>query len=197
MELTKRKLVAVIILVASIFSLLTALGILKEQEKLRKNVDIERELENIKTQLGTGNIKESGNLLKFSNEINNIVCEKVLSQFFYFINKKEFDKAYAMLDEDYKKLFDVNEMLFKARYDFDNEKIYQINNIQRLNARTVLDVSIFNQKDLEEYKGSIPVSRKIFSVTDDHKLDDIGIKRIEDINKKESQANIEINILRK
>lgn len=130
-----------------------------DQEKPKK---VEGGLQNIiKTQITKNNASAPEASLDTPDFV---LANKVMADFFTYINKKDYDKAYLMFDEAYRKDFELTNELFKVRYDFEEEKIFTVKKLYKTDEdRIVADVVIENSKN-GEVKGATERSYTIYKL---------------------------------
>ena len=133
--MTKNQRLGFIILASSLSVLLLLLipiGI-KEKAEGQKRNEITQKAKEIETKKAETKIN-----VKPADEV---VVNGILGDFTSLINKKDFDKAYAMIDESYAKDFELTKDTFKDRYNFDNERKLVIENIDsKLSDRWIVDL---------------------------------------------------------
>lgn len=182
------------ILIFTVFSLVVLLLTLSididTDKKIKQTADINNNLYSTKQEMGITEIKE-GNFNNQFNKVSEYIAEIVIGEFFYHINSKDFDSAYEMLDKDYIDLWNVNKGYFVGKHDYQNQKSYLIREVNEVGGRYIVKTDIFDTADIHSGKS---LSRKVFSISNNSKLDDIGIKSITGMNTKEIRKNLSIEI---
>lgn len=171
----ENKIIAIILIAVSLLSLLFLTATHFDQKKIREN-------KNLSTSYKTASSsKETINNKNFSlterargdNELVNI--EKIIGEFYFYINSKDYEKAFEMLNEDYIDFYELSLEHFKGKHDYKDEKIYSIRSTQIEPDRYIIGVDLINRADLESgNKGSL--SRITLGYIKDKGLDEVGIK---------------------
>lgn len=155
--MSKNQKIGVIVIVVSLCFLLLfiAMSITTKQENKRKviyNNNVKETLIN----------KEAGIAKEDITSADMVIANKVLSDFFYAINSKDYDKAYSMMDEEYTKDFGLNKDFFKLFYEFDEEKIFTVMKINaKTNDRLIVTLNI-ESSNIEDRKGFMEKQFTIF-----------------------------------
>lgn len=165
------KKIGIVLIVLSIFFILLGVGLKKDLNRLdeRKNT-MKNQFENKKEEM---NIKQD-DITETDIASKKKMAIKAINDFIYYINIKEYEKAYNFLDKEYVKDFDIKLENFKKRYTFSNEIIIRFENYTFDHN----DVGLFNtfliNKENDEF------IKKTFTVyptsNATYRLIDIGIK---------------------
>lgn len=160
-------------LISSLLVLLLLLiptGVKQKADKNKRN-EISKKVKEIKNE-------KSKTKTDVKTDDDEVVVNKILSDFASAINKKDFDKAYIMIDESYKKDFDLTKDTFNDMYNFDNEKKLVIKNIYNHSDRWIVDLVFqdINAKDSAMVRKTFTISKK------DSKFQDIGLIAVKNIN---------------
>lgn len=181
--MTKNQKLGLIILTSSLIVLVLLLlpsGV-KEKAAEQKRSEITqkaKEIENKKTEAK-----------KSVSPADEVVVNEILGNFTTAINRKDFDKAYSMLDETYTKDFDLSKDTFKDRYNFASEKKLVIENTDsKQSDRWVVEL-VFQETNAPKDKGMV---RKTFTIykkgEGKYTIADVGILIENAVNKKQQVA---------
>jgi len=126
----RKKIIALVIILSGLFLVMLGYGLKKDLKKIEENekkVSVKSAFEDTKKEM---NISKSDNRIQSNNAIREKVITKYISEFIYHINKKEFEKAFDMLDKEYIEDFNITLETFKKSYDFKKEKYIKFKNIE-------------------------------------------------------------------
>lgn len=169
--MTRNQKIGVIIIVSSLFFLLLFMAMSKttRQEKKRKAVYGDNPKETLI-------VNNTEILKKDISSTDMVIANRVLSDFFYAINSKDYDKAYSMIDEGYINDFRLTKAFFKLFYEFDEEKIFTVMKIDaKTEDRLVVTLNI-ESSNIENGKGFMEKQFTIFKKGEDkYTLADKGI----------------------
>lgn len=191
--MSDKKIIALIILAISCLTLIFLFAFNLEKDKKTEDQGLANKLEEVVKNKETINtegltIKEKA---KGNHELPNI--EKIIGEFYYYINKKDFEEAYNMLNKEYVELYGLSLEHFKGKYDYENEKIYTIRSTQIEPDRYIIGVDLINKKDLEAGDNG-KISRVTFGYIKGKGLDEVGIKWISELKIIEETEKARITI---
>lgn len=145
------------------------------------------------------NKKNSSDSFKETNKPSDIVkliAEKRVGTFIDYINNKQYENAYSMLNKEYIDTFKVSLEQFKGKYNYKRNKMYVIRNIDtHYGIRLVASVDIVDEKDVKEGNPNPVKETKYISLYDDGSIDDIGIVSIKSMNESEKKGKVEVSLL--
>jgi hypothetical protein len=95
-----------------------------------------------------------------------VIANKVMADFFAYINKKDYDKAYSMFDEAYKKDFELTNDLFRVKYEFEEEKIFTIKKLYKTNEDRIVADVVIESSNKDQGKGATEKSYTIYKKGD-------------------------------
>lgn len=113
------------------------------------------------------------------------IINKIIGNFTKEINYKNFEKAFSMLDKEYIEDFDVELSFFKERYNFKNEKKFNIYNINSdIKDRYIVDIE-FQDVEANQNEGIV---RKTFTIykndNKEYTISEFGVLEEEELNLK-------------
>lgn len=176
-KLEKNKIIGIIIIIVSLIIFIYAISLSNDYKKLDKYEG------NLKQEIKSQIKEENINSKIFNNKLDKgeieIKIYDLISDFYYKINSKNFDKAYNMINQDYKTDTGLTFLDFKNRYDIKDNLIFKIENIENVDNHYIAEVITYRDSYKNIYK-----SKQYFTIFLDEKpsLIDIGVKNIEEIN---------------
>ncbi|MBO8160660.1 MAG: hypothetical protein H0Z24_03405 [Thermosipho sp. (in: Bacteria)] len=180
-----RKKAAIAILILSIIFIFLGLSTVKETEKIVQEIESEKEVTPEKILEKIDKNYETPYQKKYLGQIEEYnIANEQLHKFFRLINEKRFQEAYNMLDEDYKKEFGISLEEFKAKYDYEKEKIFVVNEFINRDNRYILKARIYNFVPADQPDGEetyITRAFTIFAKKSGYSLADIGILNIKQL----------------
>lgn len=181
--MTKNQKLGLIILTSSLIVLVLLLlpSTIKDKAVESKRNEISQKAKEIES--------KKAEVKKGVSPADDVVINQILGDFTSAINKKDFDKAYSMLDQAYTKDFDLSKDTFKDRYNFDNEKKLVIENTDsKYSDRWVVDL-VFQDTNAPKDKGMVSKTFTIYKKGEGkYVLADVGILVENTLNKKQQVA---------
>lgn len=178
--MTKNQKLGLIILTSSLIVLVLLLipSTIKDKAVEAKRNEISQKAKEIES--------KKAEVKKSVSPADDVIINQILGDFTSAINKKDFDKAYSMLDETYTKDYDLSKDTFKDRYNFAGEKRLVIENTDsKQSDRWVVEL-VFQDTNAPKDKGMV---RKTFTIykkgEGKYALADVGILTESTVNKKQ------------
>ncbi|KZL92725.1 hypothetical protein [Clostridium magnum] len=181
--MTKNQKLGLIILTSSLIVLVLLLipSTIKDKAVEAKRNEISQKAKEIES--------KKAEVKKGVSSADDVVINQILGDFTAAINKKDFDKAYSMLDQAYTKDFDLSKDTFKDRYNFANEKKLVIENTDSKHSDRWVVELVFQDTNAPKDKGMV---RKTFTIykkgEGKYVLADVGILVENTVNKKQQVA---------
>lgn len=198
--MSKQKKLGLILIAISLGVILLAFSLTKENKKIVESHTVTEE------EWVEGDLKDFSYIteheLKYKADIDkyNLANEHVY-EFIEFINAKEFEKAYNMIDTHYRETFSLDLNFFQILYDFDKEKMFYAEKMSQKKGNILLDVKILDYNAPDEPDENMKYTSKTFTIIPQedgsYTLADIGLIRIWNTNIETEEQGLRVAITKK
>jgi len=171
--MNNKKIIGIGLLALSLFLILWGIGLNKELKQIDEKEDtLSNKYEEVVKQI---NYKEDKKVVSTEDNKKKIAV-KLIGEFMYHINTKNYDEAYNQLDKEYKEDFNITLDNFKRYYDYPTEKFLRYGTFEFSNTDKSIVESFVIEKETDTF------IKKIFTIVPnnngEYKLADIGINDI-------------------